>query len=109
MVYSADVIPGAGGLAAQNRLATLLSYKLKRKYSEICGFLQEKMSLAIVKSNILLLCVPCNKGAHIRQQTELTYGAVMALLAPWRGLNLRKTSGGDGVGQGQGFRHGEGR
>ena len=28
MVYSADRIPGAGALAAQKRLAALLSYKL---------------------------------------------------------------------------------
>ena len=30
MVYSADGIPGAEALAAQKRLAALLSYKLKR-------------------------------------------------------------------------------
>ena len=30
MVYSADGIPGAEDLAAQKRLAALLSYKLKR-------------------------------------------------------------------------------
>ena len=33
MVYSADVIPRAEALAAQKRLAALLSYKLKREYS----------------------------------------------------------------------------
>ena len=40
MVYSADGIPGAEALAAQKRLAALLSYKLKREYSEcaaLCG------------------------------------------------------------------------
>ena len=31
MVYSADRIPVAEALAAQNRLAALLSYKLKRE------------------------------------------------------------------------------
>ena len=31
MVYSADRIPGAEALAAQKRLAALLSYKLKRE------------------------------------------------------------------------------
>ena len=30
MVYSADGIPGAEALAAQKRLAALISYKLKR-------------------------------------------------------------------------------
>ena len=34
MVYSADRIPGAEALAAQKRLDTLLSYKLKREYRE---------------------------------------------------------------------------
>ena len=37
MVYSADVKPGAEALAAPTRLAALLSYKLKREYSEMCG------------------------------------------------------------------------
>ena len=40
IVYSADVIPGAEDLAAQQRLAALLSYKLKWEYSDICGFLK---------------------------------------------------------------------
>ena len=66
MVYSADGIPGAWALAAQNRLAALLSYKLKREYSEICGFVRARMSLAIVRSNSLLLRGPSNKGARIR-------------------------------------------
>ena len=67
MVYSADRIPGAEALAAQKRSATLLSYKLKREYSEMCGFVRERMSLAIVRSNSLLLCGPCDKGARIWQ------------------------------------------
>ena len=83
MVYSADRIPGAEALAAQKRLAALLSYKLKREYSEMCGFVRARMSLAIVRSNSLLLRVPRDKGACIQQQPELTDGAVMALLAPF--------------------------
>ena len=67
MVYSADGIPGAEALAAQKRLAALLSYKLKREYSEMCGFVRERMSLAIVRSNSLLLCGPWDKYARIRQ------------------------------------------
>ena len=85
MVYSADGIPRAEALAAQNRLAALLSYKLKQEYSGMCGFVRARISLAIVRSNILLLCVPRNKGARIWQQPELMDGAVMALLAPWCG------------------------
>ena len=38
MFYSAGGIPGAEALAAQKRLATLIRYKLKQEYSEMCGF-----------------------------------------------------------------------
>ena len=43
-----DGIPRAEALAAQKRLAALLSYKLKREYSEMCGFVWARMSLTIV-------------------------------------------------------------
>ena len=82
MVYSTERIPGAEIMAAKKRLSALLSYKLKRKYSEMCGFVEARMSLAIVRSNSLLLRGPHDKGARIRQRLELTDGAVMALLAP---------------------------
>ena len=83
--YSTDGIPGADALAAQKRLAALLNYKLKREYSETCGFIQARMLLAIVRSNSLLLCGPHDKGACIWKWSDLTDGAVMALIAPWRG------------------------
>ena len=47
MVYSADGIPRAEALASQKGLAALLSYKLKWEYSEMCGFIRERMSLEI--------------------------------------------------------------
>ena len=76
---------GAEALAAQRRLSALLSYNLERKYSEMCGFVRARMSLSIVRSKSLLTRGPCNKGARIWQPLELTDGAVMALLATWRG------------------------
>ena len=82
MVYSADRIPGAEALAAQKRLAALLSYKLKREYSEMCGFVRARMSLSIVRSKSMLLRGPRNKEACIQKRPELTHGAVMALFAP---------------------------
>ena len=85
MVYSVDRIPGEEALAAQKRLAALLSYKLKWEYSETCGFVLARMSLAIVRSNSLLLRSPHDKGVRIRQQPEMMYGEVMALIAPRRG------------------------
>ena len=85
MAYSTDGRSRVEALATQKRLATLLRYNLKREYSEICGFVQVRMSLGIVRSNRLLSCGPREKGASIRQPHELTEVAVMELLAPWRG------------------------
>ena len=65
MFYSTDRIPGAEALAAQKRLAALLSYKLKQEYSEMCGFVMARMSVAIVSSNSLLLRGHRNKEARI--------------------------------------------
>ena len=85
MLCSADRIPRVEALAAQKRLAVLLSYKLKPEYSEMCGFVRVSMSLVIVRFIILLLRTSCKKGARIWQGPDLTYGAVMALLVPWQG------------------------
>ena len=85
MVYSVEIIPGAKALAAHKRLAALLRYKLKQEYSEMCDFVRSRVSLVIVISNSLILCGPLDKGALIHQLTELTDGAVISLLAPWRG------------------------
>ena len=65
MVYSAEGIPGVEALAAQNRLDALLSYNMKREYSEMCGFVRARISLAIVRYNSLLLPGPNDKGARI--------------------------------------------
>ena len=85
MVYSADGIPVTEALASHKRLAALLSYKLKREYSEMCGFVKSRMSLAIVRSNSLILRGPRDKGVLIRQRPEMIDGSVMAMLAPWCG------------------------
>ena len=85
MVYSAEKITGAEALATYKRLAGLISYKMKQEYSEMCGFVRARMSLAIVRSNSLLLRRPREKVARIWQRPELTDRAVMPLLTPWRG------------------------
>ena len=51
----------------------------------MCGFVRDRMSLSIVKSNTLLLRGARDKETYIRQRPDLTDGAVMALLAQWRG------------------------
>ena len=84
MVDSAEGIPVVEALAAKNRLAALLGYNLKREYSEMCDFVRERMSLAIVRSNSLLLRGPWDKGLSIQKRPGLTDGAVMAPLTPWR-------------------------
>ena len=84
MVYSEDRITGAEALAVQNILYALLSYKLKKEYSEICGFVRTRMSLTIVRYNSLLFRGPRDKGACICQRPELTDGAVVSLLTPWQ-------------------------
>ena len=65
MVYSVDRITGAEALAAQKIFSTLLGYKLKWEYSELCGFVRAMMSLEIVRSNILLLRGPHYKDVRI--------------------------------------------
>ena len=55
MVYYLDGIPGTEAIAAQRRLALLLSNKLKREYLDMCGFVRDSISLAIVRYNTLLL------------------------------------------------------
>ena len=60
---------------------THTSFKLKREYSEMCGFVRARMSLAIARYNSLLLSGTRYKEAQIIQRTELTDGVVIALLA----------------------------
>ena len=72
-------------LASQKRLSTILTFKLKREYSELCCFVQARMSITIVKSKSLLLRGPRDKDACIWQQPDLLYGSVMEIIAPLRG------------------------
>ena len=62
MVYSADGIPRTEAVAEQRRLSSLFSNNLKKEYSEMCGFVRGRMSLAIVRPNTLLL-----RGARYRE------------------------------------------
>ena len=58
MVYSTEIIPGVQSLVPHKRLAALISFKLKREYSELCGFLRVRMSLEIVRTNSLIIRIP---------------------------------------------------
>ena len=85
MVHSVDGITGTEAVAEQIHLAFMLSNKLKRKYSEMCGSIRARMSLEIVRSNTLLLQGVRDKEAYIHRVPDLEEGIVMVLLVPWRG------------------------
>ena len=55
LVYSVDGMACAEAKAFERRLASLLAKKHDRRYSEMCGFVKARMSLAVVRSNTLLL------------------------------------------------------
>ena len=94
IAYSEDGIPGAEALAAQKRLAALLSYKLKQEYSEMCCFVWVWMSLAIVRSNSLHLRGPRDKGARIAApRVDGWVGDGSARALAW--LNIGNTEGTD--------------
>ena len=51
----------------------------------MCGFVRARISLVIVRSTILILHIPWDKGLRIWQLPDIMDGAVMAMLAPWNG------------------------
>jgi hypothetical protein len=55
LAYSVCGLPCEAAVAAEKRLGGLLSRKWERNYSEMVGFIRQRMSLAIVRSNTLLL------------------------------------------------------
>ena len=50
LVFSADGIPGVECEAASKRLASRLSAKWQRTYSEVCGFVRSRLAIALAKS-----------------------------------------------------------
>ena len=55
LVYSVDGMTCKEALAFEKRIAGLLSKKMDRRYSEMVGFVRQRMCLAVVRSNTLLL------------------------------------------------------
>ena len=55
LVYSVDGLAGKAARAAERRLAALLAAKWGRQYSAMVNFIRTRMSLAVVRSNTLLL------------------------------------------------------
>ena len=55
LVYSVDGMACKEALAFEKRVASLLASKWNRPYSEMVGFVRGRMSLAIIRSNTMLL------------------------------------------------------
>jgi hypothetical protein len=51
LVFSVDGLQGKEAAAASKRLASCLAAKWKRSYSEICGFVRSRLSIALVRSS----------------------------------------------------------
>jgi hypothetical protein len=51
LVFSIDGLLGKEATAASKRLASSLAAKWKRSYSEICGFVRSRLSIALVRSS----------------------------------------------------------
>ena len=55
LVYSVDGMACKEAKAFEKRVASLLASKWDRRYSEMVGFVRGRMSLAIIRSNTMLL------------------------------------------------------
>ena len=50
LVFSVDGLRGVEASAASKKLASLLAVKWHRSYSQVCGFVRSRMSLALVRA-----------------------------------------------------------
>ena len=55
LVFSTDGMLGKEAKSASRRLASLLAGKWKRPFSQMCGFVRSRQSIALVRSTSLLL------------------------------------------------------
>jgi hypothetical protein len=51
LVFSIDGLFGKEAAAASKRLASSLAAKWKRSYSEICGYVRSRISIALIRSS----------------------------------------------------------
>ncbi|KAL7532614.1 hypothetical protein ACHAXR_004744 [Thalassiosira sp. AJA248-18] len=69
LVYSVDGMACSEAKAFEKRVTSLLAGKHGRTYSEMVGFVRQRMSLAVIRSNTLLLRGPRN-GRAFRPTVE---------------------------------------
>ena len=70
LAYSVDGLPGKRAKAAEKRLAALLAAKWDRPYSDVMNFVRVRMSLAVVRSNTLLMRTERAKSKYQRRAPE---------------------------------------
>ena len=75
LVYSVDGLEGTEASAARKRLAARLAAKWGRQYSQICGFIRSRVSLALVRSTSRCLRGTRNSGLHHRRSLNLDWVA----------------------------------
>jgi hypothetical protein len=51
LIFSVDGLIGKEAKAASKRLASTLAGKWKRSYSEVCGFVRSRLSIALIRSS----------------------------------------------------------
>jgi hypothetical protein len=78
LVFSVDGLRGPEVQAASKRLASRLSTKWKRTYSEVCGFVRSRLSISLARSSSL-----CLRGSRDTSSRKPSYqwdtGAGLAL------------------------------
>jgi hypothetical protein len=83
LVYSVDGVAGPETRGAEKRLAFHLAKKWNREYSEMCGYVRTRMSIAVVRSNTLLLRGQ-RKGRGVIQRPVHEDGAGVSLQGYWQ-------------------------
>ena len=66
LVYSVDGMACKTARAFEKRVASKLATKMDRRYSEMVGFVRARMSLAVIRSNTLLLLRGARVGRAFR-------------------------------------------
>ena len=79
LVFSVDGLRGVEATAACNRVASCLAKKWQRPYSELCGYVRSRISLALARTTSLCLCGPRDHSNRTPRPTGVTDGAPLGL------------------------------
>ena len=79
LVYSVDGIAGREAKSAEKRLASYLSVKWRRNYSEMVFYVRSRMALSVVRSNSLLI-----RGSRDRQKPRRPLISDRASMMDWQ-------------------------